>query len=104
MTFQQFGLKSIPQAKLYYEKSFRKCTTYNDDVYNNNNNSNLNIQGMLLQLLWQKIKIEKEITISNCTHYNIFLSQQKLKILFKSQLLSLSAAQEILYYKCLKSA
>ena len=38
MTFQQFGLKSIPQAKLYYEKSFRKCTTYNDDVYNNNNN------------------------------------------------------------------
>ena len=40
MTFQQFGLKSIPQAKLYYEKSFRKCTTYNDDVYNNDNNNN----------------------------------------------------------------
>ena len=38
MTFQQFGLKSIPQAKLYYEKSFRKCTTNNDDVCNNNNN------------------------------------------------------------------
>ena len=39
MTFQQFGLKSIPQAKLYYEKSFRKCTVYNDDVYNNSNNN-----------------------------------------------------------------
>ena len=67
----------------------------------NNNNSNLNIQGMLLRLLWQKIKTEKEITISNCTHYIIFLSQQKLKILFKSQLLSLSlsAAQEIINKK-----